>query len=381
LALTANLGSLLCGHWLPWVTGVFNQAAWFLMVAMTWVSVEFARLPGAYLYVPEPSLASMVIYYAVLLAACSGWFHTALRKSLGAALLLLLGAVYFWHWEASRGQTNLTVLPLSGGHAIYVDAAGRQNDWLINCGNQDAVNFTLKDFLRGQGVNSLPRLVLADGSVRNCGGAKLADELFGIGELWTTNVKFRSPAYQEAVAAFENSPGHPQVSRHKRLNYGDTQGCWEVRFPAATGNVSRSDDGGLVLRGSFHRTRILLLPDLGRAAQSELLAQSNELRADIVIAGLPDEGEPLCDALIAATQPRVIIVADSEFPAGRRASRVLKDRLGRTQIPVLYTRTAGAVKIVTDPAGWRVEVRGSNGKWQRAIDKQMTHDEFLMPKE
>jgi beta-lactamase superfamily II metal-dependent hydrolase len=272
------------------------------------------------------------------------------------------------------------VLPLSGGHAIYVDADGRRNDWLINCGNEDAVNFTLKDFLRGQGVNSLPRLVLADGSVRNCGGAKLADDLFSIGELWTSNVKFRSPAYREAVAAFENSPSHPQGSRHKLLNFGDTQGCWQVLFPIATGNVSRSDERGLVLCGSFHRTRILLLPDLGRAAQGELLAQSNELRADIVIAGLPDEGEPLCDALIAATQPRVIIVADSEFPAGRRASRALQDRLGRAQIPVLYTRTAGVVKIVTEQAGWRVEVRGSNGKWQRAIDKRMTNGEFLMPK-
>ncbi len=60
------------------------------------------------------------------------------------------------------------------------------NDWLINCGNENAVNFTLKNFLRAQGVNSLPRLVLADGNMRNCGGAQTLDELFSIGELWTS---------------------------------------------------------------------------------------------------------------------------------------------------------------------------------------------------
>ena len=108
------------------------------------------------------------------------------------------------------------------------------------------------------------------------------------------------------------------------------------------------------------------LPDLGRGAQSLLLAQTNDLRSDIVIAGLPDEGEPLCGALIAAAQPRLMIVADSEFPAGRRANRSLQERLARTQIPVLYTRGAGAVKIVTAAAGWRVETRGPNGTWQRA---------------
>ena len=34
-ALMANLGALLCGHWLPWFTELFNHAAWFFMVAMT----------------------------------------------------------------------------------------------------------------------------------------------------------------------------------------------------------------------------------------------------------------------------------------------------------------------------------------------------------
>ncbi len=371
LALTANLGALICGHWLPWGTALFNHAAWFLMVAMTWVSVEFARLPGAYGYVPEPSLATMTLYYAALIWACSGWFKTARRKALGAALLLLLGTGYLWHWQAARAETDVTVLPLGGGHAVYVDADGRRNDWLINCGNADAVNYPLKNYLRGQGVNSLPRLALADGSARNCGGAPLADELFGIGELWTSAVNFRSPAYREAVATFDNQPGDPPGSRHHLLNFGDTRGCWQVLYPAAAGNAARADDDALVLRGNFHGTHILLLSELSRAGQSGLLAQTNDLRADIVIAGLPDGGEPLCTALLAAVQPRVIVIADSEFPAARRAGRALKERLGRAKIPVFYTRTAGAVKIVADQAGWRVETRNPNDE----IRGKMTNDE------
>ena len=105
----------------------------------------------------------------------------------------------------------------------------------------------------------------------------------------------------------------------------------------------------------FHGARILLLSDLSRAGQGELLARTNDLRADIVIAGLPNEGEPLCDALIDAIQPKVIVIADSEFPATRRAGRALKDRLEQKKIPVIYTRTAGAVKIVTDKSGWKLQ--------------------------
>ena len=114
-ALMANLGALLCGHWLPWFTELFNQAAWFFMVSMTWVSVEAAKLPGAYFYVPEPSLATIAIYYAIVIAIFSGWFSTRKRIFIGATTLLFIGGIYFWQWQSSRDETDLTVLPLNGG--------------------------------------------------------------------------------------------------------------------------------------------------------------------------------------------------------------------------------------------------------------------------
>jgi competence protein ComEC len=351
-ALMANLGALVCGHWLPWFTELFNHAAWFFMVAMTWVSVEAAKIPGAYFYVPEPSLATIAIYYAAVIAIFSGWFSTRKRIFLGATILLFIGGIYFWQWQSSRYETDLTVLPLNGGHAVFVDADGRANDWLINCGNENAVDFTLKDFLRAQGVNTLPRLVLTEGDLKNTGGAQALDGLFHVGELWTSDVKFRSANYRDAVASFEKPP------RHKILNCGDTAGCWQILFPGATTNLARADDSPLVLRGNFRGTKVLLLSDLSRAGQSDLLAGTNNLRADIVVAGLPTEGEPLCDALVGAIRPRVIVIADSEFPATRRASRALRERLEQKKIRVIYTRTAGAVKIVTDKSGWKVETMG-----------------------
>ena len=167
LALMSNLGALVCGTWLPWATELFNHAAWFFMVAMTDVSEWATKIPGAYFYVPAPSWISIAIYYAILIVALGGWLKTPRRKISGAAILLLIAAIYFWRWEHSRGETDLTVLPLNGGHAVFVDAAGRQNDWLINCGDEDAVDFTLKNFLRAQGVNKIPRLVLTHGDLRD----------------------------------------------------------------------------------------------------------------------------------------------------------------------------------------------------------------------
>jgi ComEC/Rec2-related protein len=387
-ALMANLGALVCGHWLPWFTELFNHAAWFFMVAMTWVSVESTKLPGAYYYVPEPSLVTIAIYYAVLLAGFSGWFKITPRRLFGLSIVVFIGLVYALQWQSSRDETILTVLPLNGGHAVYVDADGRQDDWLINCGNENAVDFTLKNFLRAQGVNTLPRLVLTDADTKSCGGAVKLNELFNIAELWTSSVKFRSTAYRDAVAEFEKpatntfdwwgmrrreplqndiasqttvreDPRPTETTngrtRHKKLEAGDAAGCWKVLFPVATANISKADDAPLVLMGRFHGTKILLLSDLSRSGQSELTSHADDLHADIVIAGLPTEGEPLCHALIEAIRPTVIVIADSEMPATRRASRGLKQRLEQTGIPVIYTRSAGAVTMVADHRGWKLQ--------------------------
>jgi competence protein ComEC len=357
-ALMANLGALVCGTWLPWVTELFNNAAWFLMAAMTDVSEWFTKIPGSYFYVPAPSWISIGIYYAVLIAVLGGWLKKTYAKFFTTSAFVLVAIIYLARWEHSRGETDLTVLPLDGGHAVFVDADGRRNDWLIDCGNEDAVDLTLKPYLRGQGVSEIPRLVLTEGDAKNCGGAVLLDELFGVGELWTSPVHFRSGIYNESVESLAKPP-----APHKIFDDGEVVGSWRVLWPPGTNNFPRADDNALVLSGNFSGTRILLLSDLSRVGQSALIETTNDLHADIVIAGLPTDDEPLTEVLAGAIQPKIIVIADSEFPAMRRANRKLKERLERMGVPIIYTRDSGAVKIAVTSAGWTMQT----------MDGQMFH--------
>jgi ComEC/Rec2-related protein len=355
LALMSNLGALLCGTWLPWMTALFNHSAWFFMVAMTWVSEISTKIPGAFFYVPEPSWLDIGIYYAVLVGISSGWLLTPKRRVWSAAALLLILAGYVWHWQATRNDIKLTVLPLNGGHSVWVDAPGRRNDWLVDCGNDNAVGFTLKPFLRAQGVNRIRHLALTHGDLKSVGGAEQVGQLFRVGELWTSSANFRSTAYRDAVCEFEKSS-----ARHKIFATGDAIGFWRMLHPAAGDRFPKADDNALVLAGDFTGTKILLLSDLGPDGQGALLARTNNLRSDIVITGLPDRGEALGDDLLTAIQPKVIIMTDSEFPAPRRASRELKERLAGRNVPVIYTRTAGAVTILTRLNHW--ELRTMDGQ-------------------
>lgn len=347
-ALMANLASLLCGTWLPWATELFNHAAWLFMTLMIQLSERTTQLPGAFFYVPEISWGTVLVSYALIIGLFIGGLKTRSGKILSVATTLVLITICLCGWFATRAETQLTVLPLNGGHAVFVDAAGTQNDWLVNCGNENAVEFVMKNFLHAHGVNRIHHLVATEGDIRNCGGVPALAQIFPVGEFRTSREKFRSPTYREAVAHFEN------LGRHKIFTMGETNGAWEILFPFNDAKSVKADDRPLVMRGNFSGTKILLLSDLSRAGQNDLMRRNADLRADFIVAGLPSQGEPLSDALIAAVQPQVIIIADSEKPATRRASRALQERLVENKIPVLYTRSAGAVTIVFGSNGWRL---------------------------
>ncbi len=346
VTLMCNLGSLLCGDLLPWLTELFNHCAWAWMLAMIKVSRWCTELPGAFLYVPAPSAVTFIFYYALLIGSMSGWLWKPEQRRRTFAALLLVSTFYAWQFNQSRREITLAILPLNGGHAVHLDAPGRENDWLIDCGNTNSVEFITRPYLRGQGVNHIPRLALTHGDLRHVGGIYDLDKEFGIGEAFASSFRFRSVAYRRIFADMQREP-----NRLRTVHRGDALGPWRVLHPTPTDDATQADDGALVIAGEFNGTRILLLSDLGRIGQNLLFDRTPDLRADIVVTGIPTQSEPIGDALLDAIHPRVIIVADPEVPATERAKDQLQERLARRNIPVLYTRNTGAVTISLTPNG------------------------------
>lgn len=347
-ALMGSLGALLTGWAWPGLAGLFNHAAWLFMSLMIWLSETFAALPGAWFRVPAPTGLELLTYYAVVVVVLAGWLRRPrVRGWLAAGLLLLVGTCVGQHLLAAR-VTRVTVIGLGGGHVVHAHGPGKGVDVLVDCGGERSFDPTLAPYLTWAGENWLPRLALTHGDARQIGAAELVFRQFAPREVFVSPIRFRSPGYR----AFLENP-ELTVGRLRTVQAGDALGAWQVLHPRGNDNFPRADDAAMVLRGDLAGVRVLLLNDLGRPGQEALLHRTppDALRADIVVAGLPVEGEPLSDGLLDAIQPRLIIVADNEQPATRRATATLLERLTGRGVPVLSTRE-GAVLLEFQAGGW-----------------------------
>lgn len=349
LVLICNLSSLLLGAWFPWASELFNHAGWLMMKGIQVTSQWSADWPGAYFYLPMPSLFTLGLYYLILLTLLTGWLFQGDWRRWKIAGLALLTAAWCVQWVHQRPVTQLTVLPLNGGHAVHVRSPGWGNEWLIDCGDDSSVETIVKPFLRAQGVNRLPNFILTHGSASYTAGAESTFKLFRPEHIYTSPVQFRSPSYKE----FQRSD-RLKLEWKEPLQRGKCLGPWTVLQPDAEDHFSRGEDIALVLRGEIDGTVILLLADPGRPGQRALLDRTNNLRSDIVVAGIPSEGEPLSDTLLEAIQPKVIIVADATYPATKQAKAGLKTRLGHRTVPVLYESSSGAVTLEVRPGRWNL---------------------------
>ena len=104
------------------------------------------------------------------------------------------------------------------------------------------------------------------------------------------------------------------------------------------------------------------------------MRRESDLRTDILVMGLPSQGEPACDGLLEAMQPRLIIVADSEFPVSERAREGLRKRLTCQKAAVVYTRFSGAATIELRRGSWRL--RTMNGPEMNSRDLSLANDKL-----
>jgi competence protein ComEC len=363
LALMSCMGSLLTGGWFPGLAVLFNHSGWFWMKCIIAASQWSSRWPEGNWYVSAPRPMVFVVYYLVLLTVATGWIFRMKYKRTAWAALAAVSVVWAADWRHQRGAARIDVLALPGAPAVFAGGAGLGRDLLADCGDTAAAEGIVKPFLHAHGVNHLDNFCLTAAYQQAAGGAEIILTNFSAAVLAGPG-RVRSPAYRRLEADLARSPG-----RWRTVQAGDEAAGWTALYPAQGDQFTAADNMALAWQRNIHGHSVLLLSLLARDGQDLLAKRHPELRAEIVVAGLPMRDEPLSEPLLDLLQPKLIIIADSELPATRRATPKLRERLARRGgVQVIYCRDDGSLTLFIRDGGW--EARDAGGREPRIVNNK-----------
>jgi competence protein ComEC len=343
IALGSSMASLVFFR-VPFASEILNWVSWQTMAFMVWFCRALENISWTYEYVKAPGAVVIIAYYVGLIAMIRGRIRIT-----AAAVVIVIGIPLY------REATTTTVTLLPGSGVVFVDEPWSKNDFLVDCGRDQEIATIVKPFLRSCGVDRLPAVVLTHGDVEHVEGYSRLVREFDPTITYTSGARSRSRKYRDILSSLDATP-----KKHKVVSSGDVVGSWTILHPRAGADFPRADDEAIVVAGELAGKRVLLLSDLGRLGQQSLLATGEELKSDVVFAGVPTDGQALRPELMALLQPKLVALGGSDART-QRALRELRQRITNLvttfdERAVTITEQRGKVVVAT-MSGKRVELR------------------------
>ena len=344
--------ALATAAWLPSVASLANSSAWLWMTIMIETCKTSAGFPFAWFEIPRPPLSCIFLYYLALTAFALPLPSRA-KKILIVACVAAISGIIGCQVVAGKQRTTIAILPIPGGDAIGIDAPGVQNDWLIDGGPEWCSSFILEPFLRNQPPSARYRNhLLTHGDKQHLEALSQLFQQKPPAQAVISPLEFRSSFYRNLVQQLraDRVPIRQRIAK-------DRIGAWQILHPRSGDAPSPADSAPLVLFGELHGLKILLLSDLNRWSQKELLNRQPDLKADFVSLSLPADRQPPNLHVLGQLEPQVIVVTGSHNQNGERWVRSIRRHFRPKNVQVLFTGVDGTVNLTLSRRGSEITTR------------------------
>lgn len=315
LCLVSTMASMVSGIFYLPLAEIFNWAGWMLSRCMIELTDRFSNAGFGWFYVKTPTTEQILAYYLLFLLILLGFSAEQKRKN---AMILIPICVLFLiaSFAYKYDETKVDVISFERGHAVYAQAGFYENT-LVDCGTEDDVRSLIEPLLISRGVNRISALFLTHGDVNHISGSIALSKKYFIQNVYVSNFKQRSRYYSEAIEYFDKQGNLRFVSSPQRV------GRWEIISPDDNREYKKADDVALILRGSFGRSRILLLSDISQETLDYLVKTSANLKSDILIGSIFSIDRVIKSGGLDLIKPKMVIVTE------RGASGKAKDFFDR----------------------------------------------------
>jgi len=322
LAMLGGFATIALG-WIPPLAALTANVDTSLVDWMVAVIRFIATLPGAHVVATPPPLWTNAVYDAALVCAA---ILVAGGRSRRAALVVC-GACILCCWPPRMpnhdlevtaidvGQADAIFIRTPHGHAYLVDAGGRLENGLQTpaASNAEEVGERIVvPFLIRHGIHHVDAVLLSHPHGDHAGGVAPVLRVLGAGGFADSGQSYPGHAYRDALdvaRAQHVTMLEPRGGNVLHTDDGVTFRFFGPTLPYITGSRSDINSNSLVFRLEYGHFRMLFMGDAGTETEERVLANGDDVRADVLKVGHHGSAYGTTAAFVRAVAPRDAIIS------------------------------------------------------------------------
>ena len=355
----------------PLAEAILAAGAWSLDIVIASL-VFLSSAPLSVLWLPDPNISLIVLYYIALVLAVSttskylqSISYIAVTLALALFFIPLSGLSTSFKRSTSVsfidvGQGSASLLQLVGGRTIIIDA-GATTAPGFNCGEK-----IVAPFLWSRGVGRIDDVILTHADADHYNGIPPLFERFRPLRLWLPEQQSDKTGYQRLV---EDARRHDIEIKYPQegvfiAHHGSTLAIIGDDMPDHAGEKnlkndkeSGNNDRGLVISLHTPEFSILFPGDISSAREQTLVRADRKLHHDILLS--PHHGSSTSNSqdFLKSVKPDYMVVSAGSGRSELFPSAATQETAEMLGIRVLTTSHEGTVTVVSSKG--RLEIKSS----------------------
>ena len=329
-----------------------------LLLTVEAIVRTIATFPGARATLATPPLAAIAGYDVMAIGAAyalrSG--RTALAAGVLAsacAVVALPSLVHFPHaleiTHLDVGQADAAVIRTPHDHVILIDTGGELERPGATSNAERAGARIVLGYLRRMGIYRIDLMLLTHPHGDHVGAARPIIDAMPVGMIFDSGQLYAGRAYRDAMAAAQ-AHGIPVVLARRGMRWTSTDGvALDIIAPSTPFLAETGDDvneNSVVLMLHYLSFRELFMGDAGEASEAGLLADGDDLHADVVKVGHHGSRYASTPRFAAAVHPRIALISVGRHNTFGHPAMTTIETWHQIGAGVLRTDRCGAVSLI-----------------------------------
>lgn len=340
------------------LAGLFANLNYLVLNLITLIAKSFSSLPFAFIYVAQPSVMLIILYYLTVFFIIEIFYKKTLSPKikkkailivLSVTLLIIVVQVFY---PADNLKVNF--INVGEGDCILIEAPNKINILIDGGGTPqsdfDVGNKIVIPYLRRKGINEIDLLILTHPHLDHLEGLLPVLKEFKVGMVLDSGLLCDSSAYKEFISLIQKK----SIPYHK-AKAGDNfvfSNNLEIillnpLYDSDFYDESDFNNASIVVKLFYKNADFLFTGDIEVTAEKKLLVWQNILQSDILKVGHHGSITSTNLEFLDKVDPRIAIITVGKNHFGHPSQKII-ERLEDKNIQIYRTDEDGTVIIRTN---------------------------------